>query len=90
MNRRTPIFTSLEDFNGSKYPKFIKDILKATAFDRQATLRVLTKNSIDLIESIVNVNTELLKDTVYLDKEGNLKKSPFKFLPGHETIKYTA
>lgn len=79
MKRRTPIFTSLEDFNGSKYPTFIKDILIATAFDSEATLGILTKNSVELIESIVNENKELLKDTRYVDNEGNFKISPINF-----------
>lgn len=86
MKRGTQVFANLEEYNGSKYPKFIKDVLKATAFDTVAALRVLGKNSIEQIESAVNANKTLVKDTVYVDDQGNFKNSPFKFLPGHEAL----
>lgn len=86
MKRGTQVFANLEEYNGSKYPKFIKDVLKATAFDTLAALRVLGKNSIEQIESAVNANKTLVKDTVYVDDQGNFKNSPFKFLPGHEAL----
>lgn len=86
MKRRRQFFSHLEEFNGSKYPTFIKNILKETAFDTEAALKTLENSSIKKIEQIVNENTNLVNDTIYVDNNGVLKKSPFKFLPGHEAL----
>lgn len=80
------IFTRLEKSNNSKYPKFIKDILMRTAFDSAASLKTLNKSCIENIEKFVHENKELVKDTVYVDEEGNLKNIPFKFMIGHESL----
>lgn len=48
------------------------------------------KEDIEIIEASVNKNIDLLKDSVYdsvyLDENGILKKTPFKFLLGHEAL----
>lgn len=86
MKRKGQFFLHLEEFNGSKYPTFIKNILKESAFDTEAALKTLENSSVTKIEGIVNENIKLVKDTVYVDNNGDLKKSPFKFLPGHEAL----
>lgn len=86
MKRKGCIFLLLEKFNGSKYPTFIKDILKETAFDTEAALKTLEKSSVEKIEQIVTENTDLVKNTVYVNHDGSLKISPFKFLLGHKNL----
>lgn len=86
MKRRRQIFSLLEEFTKSKYPKFIKQILIENAFDSEAALKTIEKSSVDKIEKIINENTDLVKDTVYVNNDGSLKKSPFKFLLGHEAL----
>lgn len=84
------IFTRLEKSNNSKYPKFLKNILIHTGFNSAAALRIIDKNSIESIETYINDNFDeskiLLEDTLYLDSNGNLNKTPFKFLLGHRSL----
>lgn len=86
MKQTAPIFTKLEKLNRSKYPKFIKQILILTAFNTPAASKAINENSIRQIESAVNNNLNLLSKTEYVDKRGELKNKPFKFLIGHETL----
>lgn len=84
------IFTRLEKSSESKYPNFIKDILIHTGYNSSATIKIIDKNAIETIEKYINDNFDdieiLLKDTLYLDSNGNLKKTPFKFLIGHISL----
>lgn len=84
------IFTRLEKSNNSTYPKFLKNILIHTGFNSYAALSIIDKNSIESIETYIKDNFDeskiLLKDTLYLDSNGNLNKTPFKFLLGHRSL----
>lgn len=94
MNRKprktNDIFKRLENFNRSKYPEFIKTILQENAFDSYSALKTLNKENISIIEQSLNENLdnlkEKLKDSVYLNSEGNFKRTPFKFLVGHVSL----
>lgn len=86
MKRKAIIFSQLQNFKKSKYPEFLKNILIETAFDTAAALRTINKSTIEEIEKIVNQRTNLLKDTSYIDETGNLIKTPFKFMLGHESL----
>lgn len=89
MKRKGIIFAQLQFFKKSKYPDFLKKILIETAFDTAAALRTIKKSIIEEIEIFVNQRTDLsdlLKDTSYIDETGNLKKTPFKFMLGHESL----
>lgn len=86
MKRKGIIFSRLQIFKKSKYPDFLKNILIETAFDTAAALRTIKKSTIDEIEKFVSERTDLLRDTSYIDETGNLKKTPFKFMLGHESL----
>lgn len=86
MKRKAIIFSQLQSFKKSKYPEFLKNILIETAFDTAAALRTINQSTIEEIEKLVNQRTNLLKDTSYIDETGNLKKTPFKFMLGHESL----
>lgn len=64
-----------------KYPKFVINILKECAFDKNS-LSLISENSIDDIEKYVRENPELIKNTVY-EKE-NIGE--FKFKIGHKHL----
>lgn len=81
MSRRTPIFSQLEKFTGSKYPAFLKKILINSGFDCESSLLLLNEEVIKNLESEVNLKKELLKNTVYDSKDGD-----FKFLIGHRQL----
>lgn len=89
MKREGLIFSQLQNFKKVKYPGFIRNILIATGFDTAAALRCIKKSTIEEIERFVNNKTDfsdLLKDSSYIDERGNLKKTPFKFMLGHEIL----
>lgn len=86
VKRKGIIFSHLQNFKKFKYPEFIKKILIEAAFDSPATLRTIEKSVVEKIETFVNNKTDLLKGTIYVDEAGNLKKTPFKFMPGHESL----
>lgn len=81
------IFAQLEKFNKVKYPQFIKRILIENGFETAAALKILNKSSVEHLERIVSENKDFfLKNTSYIDKDGQLKITPFKFKFGHETL----
>lgn len=86
MSRRGIIFGRIERFKKVKFPAFLKHILIESAFDSAAALKTIKKPTIGDIEQFVSKRLILLKKTVYIDETGNLKKNPFKFLPGHEAL----
>lgn len=86
MKRAPVIFSRLEKHNKNRYPIFIKNILIEAGYDSAAALKTIEKNSIEQIEKIVNENTILLKDTQYVNDNGQLKIVPFKFKVGHEAL----
>lgn len=86
MKRKGVIFAQLEKFNKVNYPQFIKLILIENGFDTAAALKLLNKRSVENLEIIVNKKKEFLKNTTYIDKDGQLKITPFKFKIGHETL----
>lgn len=86
MKRKGVIFSRLEKINKAKYPNFIKQILIENGFDTAAALRTLNKSVIENLEQIINEKTVYLKNKSYVDVDGQLKITPFKFKIGHETI----
>lgn len=86
MKRQGLIFSRLESFKKVKFPHFLKNILIQSAYDTTAALETLNKAKVLELEQFVSTRLYLLQDTVYLDETGNLKKSPFKFLLGHEAL----
>lgn len=86
MKRSSRIFTQLEKFNRSKYPKFLKQILIETAFNIPASLKAINEQSIESIEKFVNNDLKLLNKTEYVNEKGELKVKPFKFLIGHKAL----
>lgn len=86
MKRKGVIFSHLQTFKKSKFPQFIKEILISTGFDTAISLQSIRKATIEELERIITNNTDLLKNTEYLNETGNLKKTPFKFMLGHETL----
>lgn len=86
MKREGLIFSRLQNFKKIRYPQFIKDILLELGFDTAASLNCIKKSTIQDIEKFVNNKLDLLKDTKYIDETGNLKKTPFKFMFGHELL----
>lgn len=81
MSRYSSTFTRLEKFAGNKYPIFIKNILEACGYDHESTLNLLNENSIKQIEREVDERKNLVKGTVYENKDG-----PFHFLIGHKEL----
>lgn len=75
------VFKRIEKHIGSKYPNFIKNILEFCGFDNDSTLLLLNEKSIEQIESEVDKNKHLVKDTVYEKKDGK-----FNFLIGHKEL----
>lgn len=72
-----------EEFNNSKFPKVIKDILKLCAIDR-ATFVDITEDTIVQIENIVNKNKSVLKKSCYASCYE--KNEKFEFLFGHRLL----
>lgn len=84
------VFSRLEKFIGSKYPKHIKNLLLHCGFESENALLTINEKSIEEIEQILNQNIDLLKlvlkDTTYIDRNGLLISAPFKFLLGHKSL----
>lgn len=86
MKRIGLVFARIENFKKIKYPVFLKNILIETAFDTAAALKAIKQSTIENIEQFVSNRLDLLANTNYIDETGNLRKTPFKFLPGHEAL----
>lgn len=70
----------LREILESDVPDFLLNILLETGFDTQASLELLTNESIKEIEEYVNQNRNLTINTIYEQKE------QFKLLPGHRAL----
>lgn len=75
MKRRGIIFARIEKSKNFKFPAFLKNILIESK-----------KETIVDIQRFVSRRLDLLKNTEYIDKNGNLKTNSFEFLPGHEAL----
>lgn len=81
MPRKGNVFTRLEKLIGCIYPSFLKYVLLRSGFDCESALLLLNEDKINKIELDVAANPELLKNTVYENKNGE-----FKFLVGHREL----
>lgn len=80
------VFKRIENFNGNKYPKYIKNILIHCGFENEISLGTINEESIEDIEKIINQNINLLRGTCYVNTNGTLISTPFRFLLGHRAL----
>lgn len=86
MERSGLIFTRIEKVKKIKFPNFIKKFLFDSGFDSAAALKTIEKSTIDNLEEFVKNRLDLLKNSDYVNETEDLKKNPFKFLPGHRAL----
>lgn len=80
MPRKPNVIKELENFTHDHFPKFILNVLIKCGFDNKNSIKLINEESIKILETYVNENKNILKNTNY---KSNIE---FKFAIGHKLL----
>lgn len=77
------VWSRLESFVKEKYPPCIKRVLIFSAYTTEISLLELDESKLELLESHINENRQVLSDLNCCFSDDYKNQSQFHFLPGH-------